>query len=60
MEFTDDSAMTRSIAESLIEKRDLDIDDVAKRFVESYYQEPYRGYGTGSISVSINIVLVFI
>lgn len=51
MEFTDDSAMTRCIAESLIEKRDLDIIDVAKRFVESYYQEPYRGYGTGSISV---------
>ncbi|XP_029170756.1 ADP-ribose glycohydrolase ARH3-like [Nylanderia fulva] len=51
MEFTDDSAMTRSIAESLIEKRDLDIVDVAKRFVESYYQEPYRGYGTGSINV---------
>ncbi|XP_072754708.1 ADP-ribosylhydrolase ARH3 [Anoplolepis gracilipes] len=51
MEFTDDSAMTRSLAESLIEKRDLDIVDVAKRFVESYYQEPNRGYGTGSISV---------
>ncbi|CAL1675890.1 unnamed protein product [Lasius platythorax] len=51
MEFTDDSAMTRSLAESLIEKRDLDIVDVARRFVESYYQEPYRGYGAGSISV---------
>ncbi|GAB1866309.1 ADP-ribosylhydrolase ARH3 [Camponotus japonicus] len=51
MEFTDDSAMTRSLAESLIEKRDLDIVDIAKRFVENYYQEPYRGYGTGSISV---------
>ncbi|KAL6440681.1 hypothetical protein ACFW04_003273 [Cataglyphis niger] len=51
MEFTDDSAMTRSLAESLIEKRDLDIIDVAKRFVESYYQEPHRGYGTGTITV---------
>lgn len=59
MEFTDDSAMTRSLAESLIEKRDLDIIDVAKRFVESYYQEPYRGYGTGTITVSV-IVLAFI
>jgi len=59
MEFSDDSAMTRSIAESLIEKPDLDIVDVAKRFVESYYQNPKRGYEIGCMNVS-NIVLVFI
>lgn len=60
MEFTDDSAMTRSLAESLIEKRDLDIVDVARRFVESYYQEPYRGYGAGSISVSITTFSIYL
>jgi len=59
MKFSSDSAMTRSVAESLIEKRDLDIVDVAKRFVESYYQDPARVYGTGCIQVS-NIVLAFI
>jgi len=59
MEFSDDSAMTCSVAESLIEKRDLDIVDVVKRFVESYYQDPKRGYGIGCMNVS-NIVLAFI
>ncbi|EFN64043.1 Poly(ADP-ribose) glycohydrolase ARH3 [Camponotus floridanus] len=59
MGFTDDSAMTYSVAESLIEKRDLDIIDVAKRFVENFFQEHYRGYGNGCKLVS-NMVLAFI
>jgi poly(ADP-ribose) glycohydrolase ARH3 len=43
--------MSKSIAESLIEKKDLDLVDLAKKFVKSYYQEPYRGYGSGVIKV---------
>lgn len=51
MQFTDDSAMTRCVAESLIEKCDLDLIDLAKRFVKSYYHEPNRGYGAGVVTV---------
>ncbi|XP_071574162.1 ADP-ribosylhydrolase ARH3 isoform X1 [Temnothorax nylanderi] len=51
MVYTDDSAMTRSLAESLIEKQDLDIVDVAKRFAKSYHKEPDRGYGAGTATV---------
>nr|XP_050845157.1 ADP-ribosylhydrolase ARH3-like isoform X2 [Vespula vulgaris] len=51
MQYTDDSAMSQSVAESLIEKGDLDLVDLAKRFVKSYYQEPNRGYGAGVVTV---------
>ncbi|XP_012140976.1 ADP-ribosylhydrolase ARH3 isoform X2 [Megachile rotundata] len=51
MQFTDDSAMTRSLAESLIELKELDIVDIAKRFVKSYYQMPNRGYGPAVVTV---------
>ncbi|XP_018303346.1 poly(ADP-ribose) glycohydrolase ARH3 isoform X3 [Mycetomoellerius zeteki] len=50
MEYTDDSAMTRSLAESLIEKQELDIVDVAKRFAKSYHERPDRGYGAGTVT----------
>lgn len=58
MEYTDDSAMTRSLTESLIEKQDLDIVDVAKRFAKSYQEEPHRRYGGGAITVSFSNVLI--
>ncbi|XP_014215558.1 poly(ADP-ribose) glycohydrolase ARH3 isoform X2 [Copidosoma floridanum] len=51
MQFSDDSAMTKSVAESLIEKKDLDLVDMAKKFVKSYYQEPHRGYGQSVVTV---------
>lgn len=51
MQFTDDSAMTYSLAKSLVDQKELDIVDVAKRFVKSYYQEPNRGYGMGVVTV---------
>lgn len=53
MKYTDDSAMTKSLAQSLIKKRDVDLVDIARRFVKSYDQEPNRGYGLGAINVSI-------
>lgn len=51
MQFTDDSAMTLCLAESLVEKTGLDIVDLAKRFVKTYYKEPNRGYGPGVVTV---------
>ncbi|CAL7938948.1 unnamed protein product [Xylocopa violacea] len=51
MQFTDDSAMTYSLAKSLVEQKELNVVDVAKRFVKSYYQEPNRGYGMGVVTV---------
>lgn len=56
MQFTDDSAMTMSLAESLIEKKELDLVDLAKKFVKSYYQEPQRGYGSGVVTVCTTVV----
>ncbi|XP_018362694.1 PREDICTED: poly(ADP-ribose) glycohydrolase ARH3-like isoform X4 [Trachymyrmex cornetzi] len=50
MEYTDDSAMTRALAESLIEKQELDVVDVAKRFAKSYHERPDRGYGAGTVT----------
>ncbi|XP_012054528.1 PREDICTED: poly(ADP-ribose) glycohydrolase ARH3-like [Atta cephalotes] len=49
MEYTDDSAMTCALAESLIEKQELDIVDVAKQFSKSYHERPDRGYGAGTV-----------
>lgn len=56
MRYTDDSAMTCSLAESLIEKQDLDIVDVAKRFSKNYHEEPDRGYGAGTATVSFLLI----
>lgn len=53
MRFTDDTAMTLTIAKSLVEKRTVDPIDIAKGFVQDYYQEPNRGYGAGVVTVSI-------
>ena len=51
MQFTDDSAMTYSLAKSLVDRKELDVVDVAKKFVKCYYQEPNRGYGMGVTTV---------
>lgn len=49
--YTDDTAMTKCIAESLIEKKGFDGVDLAKRFVREYFQDPRRGYGANVTSV---------
>ncbi|XP_058806431.1 ADP-ribosylhydrolase ARH3-like [Phymastichus coffea] len=51
MQYTDDSAMSKSVAQSLIDKKDIDLVDMAKKFVKSYYQEPHRGYGLSVVTV---------
>ncbi|XP_034188011.1 ADP-ribosylhydrolase ARH3 isoform X2 [Osmia lignaria lignaria] len=43
--------MTHSLAKSFVELKELNIVDVAKRFVKSYYQEPKRGYGPAVVTV---------
>ncbi|XP_015127905.1 ADP-ribose glycohydrolase ARH3 isoform X2 [Diachasma alloeum] len=48
---TDDSVMTRDLSQSLIDKGDLDLLDLAKKFVKSFYQEPNRGYAVGVMLV---------
>ncbi len=46
---TDDTAMTRDIAESLLACRALDLDDLAQRFARSYRW--HRGYGPGAAAM---------
>lgn len=48
-EYTDDTAMLRSVANSLVEHKMLDARDLSKRFTEEFFREPGRGYG-GSVS----------
>ena len=45
MKYTDDTAMARQVALSIIEKKELDVKDLAKRFVNEHESEPWRGYG---------------
>uniref|UniRef100_A0A1B6KIV5 ADP-ribosylhydrolase ARH3 n=1 Tax=Graphocephala atropunctata TaxID=36148 RepID=A0A1B6KIV5_9HEMI len=49
--YTDDTAMTKCISESLIYKQGLDCKDLARRFVKEYFNQPKRGYGGGAIEV---------
>ena len=44
-EYTDDTAMARQVAESIITKQNVDPKDMAQRFVKEYHQHPRRGYG---------------
>ncbi|XP_038046778.1 ADP-ribose glycohydrolase ARH3-like [Patiria miniata] len=50
--FTDDTAMARSVAESLIHcKGKYNARDMARRFSEEYAREPGRGYGANVIDI---------
>ncbi|XP_072890651.1 ADP-ribosylhydrolase ARH3 [Hemitrygon akajei] len=49
--YSDDTAMTRCVAQSLISKQDFDEVDMAKRFAEEYKVQPHRGYGSGVVRV---------
>ncbi len=46
--YTDDTAMTIALAESLLERGELDQDHLAARFVAHFRREPHRGYGPGT------------
>ena len=45
--YTDDTHMMIGVAESLIANRGFDGEHMARRFMENYAREPYRGYGPG-------------
>lgn len=49
--FTDDTAMARSVAASLIEKKSFNAEAMAKRFTDEYFKEPDRGYGYNVVTV---------
>ncbi|XP_041369976.1 ADP-ribose glycohydrolase ARH3-like [Gigantopelta aegis] len=49
--YTDDTAMARRVAASLISRTDLDLKDLAKQFSDEYYAEPDRGYGGNVVKV---------
>jgi poly(ADP-ribose) glycohydrolase ARH3 len=45
--YTDDTAMTIGVAESLIERRGFNYWHMAERFIQNYEREPWRRYGSG-------------
>lgn len=51
--YSDDAAMTHSLATALIENKKLDEMNLAIKFVKSFYNEPDRGYGAGVVTVCI-------
>lgn len=48
LRYTDDTAMTLALAESLLDRGELDLDHLAGRFAATYRRDPYRGYGEGT------------
>ncbi|XP_065662079.1 ADP-ribosylhydrolase ARH3 isoform X1 [Hydra vulgaris] len=52
LKYTDDTAMAKSVCSSLLQCKEFDAVDLAKRFTEEYFKEPDRGYGS-------NIVFIF-
>lgn len=50
-QYTDDTAMTKSVARFLAQKATEDFTILAKLFVNEYFKEPNRGYGENVIEV---------
>jgi len=49
--YTDDYAMTKCIAQSLLDCKKFDEKDMARKFVKEFYAEPDRGYGGNVVDV---------
>ena len=47
LHYTDDTHMTIGMAESLVERGGFDGEHMARRFIDNYLEEPWRGYGPG-------------
>lgn len=45
--YSDDTAMTMAVVESILRVGGLDGDDLAASLAEAYFEEPWRGYGSG-------------
>ncbi|GJQ69353.1 hypothetical protein Trydic_g6480 [Trypoxylus dichotomus] len=50
-QYTDDTAMTKSMAICLIDKPPMDFKYLAHLFVKEYFSEPRRGYGQNVVEV---------
>ncbi|XP_051806643.1 ADP-ribosylhydrolase ARH3 isoform X1 [Acanthochromis polyacanthus] len=51
LEYSDDTAMARCVAQSLLTRAGFDEQDMARRFAKEYSASPGRGYGSGVIQV---------
>ncbi|XP_062961735.1 ADP-ribosylhydrolase ARH3 isoform X2 [Cynocephalus volans] len=49
--YTDDTAMARTLVQSLLAKEAFDEVDMAHRFAQEYKKDPDRGYGAGVVTV---------
>ncbi|OQX81200.1 MAG: hypothetical protein B6D56_02875 [Candidatus Omnitrophica bacterium 4484_70.1] len=49
--YTDDIAMAIALAEYLLENEDINPEDLGKKFLLAYQNEPWRGYGSGSVRI---------
>lgn len=55
LSYTDDTAMTLALAESLLACDGLDLDHLASAFAASFRAEPHRGYGAGAADLLARI-----
>jgi ADP-ribosylglycohydrolase len=49
--YTDDTALTRAVCDSLLDKGELDVVDMALTLQQTYFREPNRGYTSGAINI---------
>lgn len=51
LHYTDDTAMTLALGESLVARGELDEDHLAETFARHWRAEPWRGYGRGTFEL---------
>ncbi|MGH0189621.1 UNVERIFIED_CONTAM: hypothetical protein FKN15_037218 [Acipenser sinensis] len=51
LQYSDDTAMTRCVVQSLLSRSEFDVSDLGRRFAEEYRRAPLRGYGAGVVQV---------
>lgn len=49
--WTDDTQMAFSIVEALLDRGEIDQDELARKFGERYQEQPWRGYGAGAMKL---------
>ncbi len=50
-QYTNDTALTKAVCESLIQSEGLDMSNLAEALVTKYENEPNRGYAAGAVSI---------
>lgn len=56
-QYTDDTALSMALCDSLISKTEFDIVDIADRFQATYLNNPSRGYSTCAIALFKRLAL---